>query len=168
LLARVPDLLRSYKVDLILSGHDHIYERGDANGLRYIVSGGGGAPIYREYRGARTTLKFEPVYHFLKFAVNGAAMNMSAIRHDGSVIETCSLSAAAGWGCGVTPPSVPSAAASGAPAPAPEQPAPQRRSCGCSLVSGGGEWVGLVVGGVLAGAATLRPRRRRQDDSFRK
>lgn len=169
LLARVPDLLRSYKVDLVVSGHDHIYERGDANGLRYVVSGGGGAPVYREYRAARTTLKFEPVYHFLKFAVNGAAMNMSAIRHDGSIIETCSLSAAAGWGCGATPPSVPSAAvASNAPA-APTEPAPpSRKSCGCTLVSGGSEWVGLVIGGVLAGAATLRPRRRRRDESFRK
>lgn len=169
LLARVPDLLRGYKVDLVLSGHDHIYERGDANGLRYIVSGGGGAPVYREYRAARTTLKFEPVYHFLKFAVNGSAMNMSAIRHDGSIIETCSLTAAAGWGCGVTPPAAASVAVTTTtPSGAAEPPAPQRKSCGCTLVSGGSQWVGLVVGGVLAAAATLRPRRRRSDDSFRK
>lgn len=169
LLARVPDLLRGYKVDLVLSGHDHIYERGDANGLRYIVSGGGGAPVYREYRAARTTQKFEPVYHFLKFAVNGSAVNMSALRHDGSIIETCSLSASAGWGCGVTPAGVPDAAVASTKPAGPTEPAPPpRRSCGCTLVSGGSEWVGLVIGGVLAGAAALRPRRRRTDDSFRK
>ncbi|MBI2395429.1 MAG: metallophosphoesterase [Deltaproteobacteria bacterium] len=182
LLARVPELMRATKVDLVLSGHDHIYERGDANGLRYVVTGGGGAPIYREYRAAKHTQKFEPVYHFVKIGIDGARATYSAMRHDGSVIESCGFMAGtAGWACG---PAGPPAAASGAVGsgtpsptpPAPLPPEPARRACGCSFVSGGMEWLPLGLAGVLAAGAAVRPRRRpkrgeggegRLDESFR-
>ena len=161
-IARVPELLRSYKVDLVMAGHDHLYERGDANGLRYIVSGGGGAPLYREYRGDKATLKFEAVYHFVKIDVAADGLTSTAIRHDGSVIESCRLTAA-GWGCGATPAAAASAALTGAgPAPPTTPNPPKSRSCGCTLVSGGSEWLGLALAGVLAGAVTLRPRFRKR------
>lgn len=162
-LARVPELLRSYKVDLVLSGHDHIYERGDAQGLRYVVSGGGGAPLYREFRGEKSTLKFEPVYHFIKLDVAPAGMTLTAIRHDGSLIEACRLTPG-GWGCGSPTPATGSAIgpSSAAPAPGPEVPAPKPRSCGCTLVSGGSEWLGFVLAGALAGMVSLRPRLRKR------
>src|SRR5262249_20766175 len=41
----VPILLR-HRVDLVLAGHDHLYQRGEVAGLRYAVTGGGGAPPY--------------------------------------------------------------------------------------------------------------------------
>jgi acid phosphatase type 7 len=50
--AGVPALLKAHKVDLVISGHDHIYERGwgvvggGTDGIAYLVSGGGGAPTY--------------------------------------------------------------------------------------------------------------------------
>lgn len=47
--AKVPELLAAHKVDLLLAGHDHIYERGEHGGsapLKYVISGGGGAPLY--------------------------------------------------------------------------------------------------------------------------
>ena len=35
------------KVRMIMSGHDHYYEHGKSgNGLHYVISGGGGAPLY--------------------------------------------------------------------------------------------------------------------------
>jgi acid phosphatase type 7 len=160
-IARVPELLRSYKVDLVISGHDHIYERGDAAGLRYIISGGGGAPVYREFRGEKHTQKFEPVYHFVKIDV-GSDIGMTAIRHDGSVIESCRLSATAGWGCGTTPAAAAPGAMSATPPAAPASPPAKPRSCGCTLVSGGSEWLGFVLAGVLAGAVSLRPRFRKR------
>jgi 3',5'-cyclic AMP phosphodiesterase CpdA len=42
----VPILTR-HQVTLLFSGHDHIYQRGRMDELDYIVSGGGGAPLYR-------------------------------------------------------------------------------------------------------------------------
>ncbi len=39
--ALVP-LFERYGVDLVFSGHDHVYERGTVHGVRYVMSGGGG------------------------------------------------------------------------------------------------------------------------------
>ena len=47
LAAHLPELLRAHKVDLLFAGHDHIYERGDGGSLKYMISGGGGAPCTR-------------------------------------------------------------------------------------------------------------------------
>jgi predicted phosphodiesterase len=41
------DLFVEHGVDLVFSGHDHHYARGEAdNGLSFVVAGGGGAPLY--------------------------------------------------------------------------------------------------------------------------
>ena len=42
----VPILVR-HRVTLLISGHDHLYQRGTQDGLAYLVTGGGGAPLYR-------------------------------------------------------------------------------------------------------------------------
>ena len=39
--AMVP-LFERYGVDLVLSGHDHVFERSTVNGVKYVVTGGGG------------------------------------------------------------------------------------------------------------------------------
>jgi predicted phosphodiesterase len=35
-------LLERHGVDVVLSGHDHVYERSSAGGVRYVLTGGGG------------------------------------------------------------------------------------------------------------------------------
>jgi 3',5'-cyclic AMP phosphodiesterase CpdA len=45
--AQLPRLLRRTEVDLVLNGHDHIYSyTKPLGGIRYVVTGGGGAPLY--------------------------------------------------------------------------------------------------------------------------
>jgi predicted phosphodiesterase len=39
-------VFENYKVDLVLNGHDHGYQRIERNGVTYIVTAGGGAPLY--------------------------------------------------------------------------------------------------------------------------
>lgn len=39
-------LLRRYHVDLVLCGHDHNYQHHVVDGIHYVVTGGGGAPLY--------------------------------------------------------------------------------------------------------------------------
>ena len=43
---RYAPILVDNGVVLLFSGHDHLYQRGEMGGLRYIVTGGGGAPLY--------------------------------------------------------------------------------------------------------------------------
>jgi hypothetical protein len=92
----VPILLK-HKVDLVLSGHDHIYQRGDANGLRYVVSGGGGASLY----GIRCGVKGRPKcavddgmqmvareHHYVVLTI-GRELEMCARKPDGTLVERC-------------------------------------------------------------------------------
>ncbi|MDQ3987051.1 MAG: hypothetical protein M3280_11230, partial [Actinomycetota bacterium] len=45
--ADLPALFEEYGVDLVLTGHDHLYAvTKPQNGLRYVVTGGGGASLY--------------------------------------------------------------------------------------------------------------------------
>lgn len=46
-------VLAAHKVTLLFSGHDHLYQRGKVKGLNYMVSGGGGAPLYSVRCGVR-------------------------------------------------------------------------------------------------------------------
>ncbi len=38
--------MQKYHVNLVLNGHDHLYERYEKNNVMYITTGGGGAPFY--------------------------------------------------------------------------------------------------------------------------
>src|SRR5690606_38222401 len=69
-------LFEKYQVAAVFSGHDHVYSRAEKNGVRYFVSGGGGAPLYpRKSRSSRidvqATRYFERVNHYLKVHVFG-------------------------------------------------------------------------------------------------
>jgi acid phosphatase type 7 len=86
-------LFEKYQVSAVFSGHDHVYERAEHNGIRYFVSGGGGAPLYpREPNPNPVDLeavkKFERVFHFLRVNVTGNRVEVTGVRTDGSVIET--------------------------------------------------------------------------------
>ncbi len=99
LAMNLPQQLRDGGVDLVFSGHDHMYERGEANGLKYVVTGGGGAPLYRVNDAIAHQLAFEPVHHFLRMHVEGGRLEMRVIRKDGSLLEECSFAKGEPWQC---------------------------------------------------------------------
>jgi hypothetical protein len=39
-------LCQEYKVDMVFSGHEHIFKEESFGGVRYIISGGGGMLLY--------------------------------------------------------------------------------------------------------------------------
>ena len=59
-------LFEEYGVDVVFTGHDHCYERSFANGVFYIVTGGGGGPLYEQERASQHSLVFESAYHFCR------------------------------------------------------------------------------------------------------
>ncbi len=153
LSAGVDRLLKEKKVDLVFSGHDHIYERGEEKGMRYVVSGGGGAPLYRVKQPLPSTRKVEPAYHYLSVEISEGAVKLVAKRVDGSILDTCSFGTKPGWDCDAPAPPVgtpasspPAAAAASTPARAPSS------MCGCAAnggAAGAAPFASLGLLGVL-------------------
>jgi hypothetical protein len=113
--AHAVDLLAEHQIDLVFAGHDHLYERGDGRGVRYIVSGGGGADLYDPKAREPSTRRLEKAFHYVEVAVTQDDVKIAAKRADGSLIEKCGLlHGKAGWDC--DPPTPPAAGAGAAPA----------------------------------------------------
>lgn len=84
--SKVVPLLKKYGVDMTLAGHDHNYERGEADGLRYMVAGGGGAPLYSAGQ-SQYTIYSESALHYVVFNVYGPDVSGCAFRVDGSIMD---------------------------------------------------------------------------------
>lgn len=127
-------LFEKYDVTAVFSGHDHVYSRAESNDVHYFVTGGAGAPIYPRARqpsalDLQATRYFERVHHYLRVQVIGKFVEISAIRADGTLIETLS------WG----------------PPPRPDQGLPVASSSSSS--SGAGSGSGSGEAGVQSPAA---------------
>ena len=94
--AHVPELLVSHGVDLVFAGHDHIYERGEGVGMKYVISGGGGAPLYRASK-TPNAQKLESTYHFVEVTTDRQAVHLLARRVDGSVLDECAFKKGENW-----------------------------------------------------------------------
>ncbi|MCD6498000.1 MAG: metallophosphoesterase [Deltaproteobacteria bacterium] len=76
-----------FGVDIIFSGHDHLYERGRIGNVRYVVSAGGGAPLYPIKRRLPNTEVVESTHHYVRVRVSGDAVEVAAYRLDGSLLD---------------------------------------------------------------------------------
>jgi MYXO-CTERM domain-containing protein len=156
--AGIVGLMASGKIDLVLAGHDHVYERGDGQGLKYIITGGAGAPVYEHKLSAPQTMAFESVHHFVEAAIDGPSVKIVARRVDGSVIESCGFRGAGAWECDVTKtPKDPALT----PTPTPSADAPSKRSCGCSAPGDRDSGAGSIAAAIALVALMARRRRLR-------
>jgi hypothetical protein len=91
-------IFETYGVDVVFNGHDHHYERtcpilDDActtpqdGSVVYVVTGGGGAPLYPA-SGDWFTAYHSSLYHFLKVEVNGCRLHLDAIDPNGHVFDS--------------------------------------------------------------------------------
>jgi acid phosphatase type 7 len=95
LLEHIVPLFERHGVDVAFSGHSHVYERYAHRGVTYIVTAGGGAPLYE------LTPDFEPpirragrsVYHHCVVDVDPAAgtLTIAAVDLAGEVFDTAEL-----------------------------------------------------------------------------
>lgn len=88
-------ILEQHQVALVLNGHEHYYERfRTANGVTYVVTGGGGRPIYprlspcthdaiSQYSAAR--------HHFVAIEVDGTTLTLRAVSLDGTVFDQATI-----------------------------------------------------------------------------
>ncbi|MCP4446516.1 MAG: metallophosphoesterase family protein [Myxococcales bacterium] len=91
-------LLREHGVTLLFSGHDHLYQRGTAGGLNYMVSGGGGAPLYSVRCGKRGKPRCKikdgmkhvaKEFHYILITVFPGHVRACPKRVDGTPLEAC-------------------------------------------------------------------------------
>lgn len=86
-------VLQRHGVDAVFLGHDHFYERDDYEGTPYIITGGGGAPLYDPNVKNNPYQKIaEKVNHYLRVDVSPTTMRIQMIRLDGSVGDEVVLS----------------------------------------------------------------------------
>ena len=90
-------IFQKYGVDMVLSGHDHHYERsfpiGSESGnsaITYIVCGNGGTPMRYNYPRV-WTLYSERVHGFTKINIDGTKMHFQSISIDDRVIDEFTL-----------------------------------------------------------------------------
>lgn len=83
-------ILTDHKVDLVVTGHEHQYERFRVSGVNYVVSGGGGGQLSKFY-GTSLALKQFTLHHFLSFDVSATTLTMKVIDIDGRELETLEL-----------------------------------------------------------------------------
>ena len=89
--ALVP-MLEKYRVSAALFGHDHNYQHYLKNGIHYITSGGGGAPLYDVNKpDPAITQKVMNVENFVSVSVSGNVAKAEAIAVDGQAIEQFEL-----------------------------------------------------------------------------
>lgn len=80
-------LFEQYGVDLVLTGHDHIYQRCFVNDITYLVAGGGGAPLYDYQPGPSWLIRTVKDYHYAYAEVNGPSMSIKVHLTDHTEID---------------------------------------------------------------------------------
>jgi predicted phosphodiesterase len=80
------------EVDVVFTGHDHSYERSrPISGTVYIVSGGGGAPLYAVVPQLFTAYAAS-VHHTVQVQIEGCVLSLRAIDASGAVFDQIALS----------------------------------------------------------------------------
>ena len=82
-------LFEKYGVRAVFNGHDHIYYHTLRNGIHYLVTGGGGAPLYYPdpKKGAIAGDKWERTNNYVLCEVDADKVDVNVCRADGSTIE---------------------------------------------------------------------------------
>jgi len=81
-------MFEKYHVSIAFFGHDHNYQRNLQNGINYVISGGGGAPLYDvDKPDPATSQKAIRVENFVTVSVDGKVMKVQAKGLDGNVLD---------------------------------------------------------------------------------
>ena len=89
----LPPLFERYGVDVVFNGHKHNYERNEVNGVTYIVTGGGGAPLYAIQEREPTQAAFALAHHFVLLEIDGDHLKATVISNEGEVLDAFERSA---------------------------------------------------------------------------
>lgn len=74
-----------------LQGHNHNYQRAEKNGILYLTSGGGGAPLYPVGDAYPETKFQQSAHHYVHFTVEAKKLTLEAVDLDGKVLDRFSV-----------------------------------------------------------------------------
>jgi hypothetical protein len=128
-------IFETYGVDVVLNGHDHHYERtcsildgtcttSQDGGVVYVVTGGGGAPLY-PVGSNWFTAYCNSLYHFLRVEVNDCWLRLDAIDTSGNVFDSYEIDRCVSPTATPTPTNTPTPTATATPTDTPT-PTPTR------------------------------------------
>src|SRR5438477_5534306 len=81
-------MLEKYHVSAAFFGHDHNYQHYLKNGIHYVITGGGGAPLHDVSKPPEgITVKVAKIENFVSVSVNGKSAHFTAISIDGSTLD---------------------------------------------------------------------------------
>jgi len=79
-------IFEHFDVDIVFNGHDHSYERGKVKNVTYVVTGGGGAPLY-DIGHKWWTIYSEKTFHYCLLSCNMTKLSFKAIKPNGTVFD---------------------------------------------------------------------------------
>jgi len=81
------DIFERFEVTAVLNGHDHYYHHAEHGGTHYIVTAGGGAPLYDTDAIQPETVTYKKIEHYMRIDVGLRQTTMKAIDIHGELIE---------------------------------------------------------------------------------
>ena len=76
---QIHDLFIRYGVSIVFAGHEHQFFFNEFDGISYVITGGGGAPLYHENGG--------DFYHFVRACCGKNQIHLQVIGLDGKLIS---------------------------------------------------------------------------------
>jgi 3',5'-cyclic AMP phosphodiesterase CpdA len=90
-------MFEQYHVTAALFGHDHNYQHYVKNGIHYVISGGGGAPLYDvKTPPSDITVKVMSTENFVRFRIDGETASAETYKPDGTKIDVFQFQGKAG------------------------------------------------------------------------
>jgi hypothetical protein len=90
-------VFEAHGVSLVLSGHEHDYERtvpwretSSGQPVTYVVTGGGGAPLYASAVGPWTAFS-RSAHHYVRGSISSCTMSLEAVGLNGAVFDSTRL-----------------------------------------------------------------------------
>ena len=81
-------LAKQYGVQIIFTGHDHVFERfTPTDGIHFVTSAGGGGGLYSLARRLPGSAQFWRNYHFVGITIDDTELTMEAIGPTGNVFD---------------------------------------------------------------------------------
>ena len=83
------ELFEKYNVDAVFEGHAHSYEKFYSNGIYYIVTGGGGAPLAKQSKKSSCDClqMFASELHVMNLELEGNTISITAVKPDGTILD---------------------------------------------------------------------------------